>query len=879
MKFKTKYRLKKSLLVYVLLFFIIFYSRIASNSFAEPIEATLVTTESELKTAIANGGYVRLNNDIEIESTLTLKTTVTLDLNGYVLKMNSKVPVINGVSLNGKTLTITDSRPTENEHYFIKKENAAWTYVATPEEGVEYEIITGGVITGGYNTKTGSGGGGALQLDGKNDYVIVDGGTIVGNYAARAGGASYGGDLTLNEGRIIGNAAGKFAGAIALSGNFTMHGGVIKQNYSPPGTNEYNFYITGLSIGQSSNFLMTSGLIEDNIATVNNGLETTLTVRGDAKIDGNIYLQNGIQAYIEGGEIDGRVRMTKGSFTMTGGKISGGIADDTEINYYGSNGGGVSVEGGNFTMSGGSIISNTSNANGGGVYVSGGTFTMSGGTITNNNSNNGGGIYVNGGTVTVEQGTIDSNTATSNGGGLFISDGNVEVKGGTIIKNSAVSEGGGISVHNGNITMSGGSITENTAKRGGGFYITTGTFLIQNGSYIKSNQATYGGGGYVIDGTFNLTGGTTTENIATENGGGYYIVNTSTVNLSNGIVSYNKAKNGGGFYQTQEGNNTTATTLSGNCYVNNNNATNGNGGGIYVAGGSTFRMTSGKVIYNKALGQPDTRDPQQADGIVNANDSSAGVGGGVYILKGTFTMKDPDGVTGDAAIFGNIANYAADDLFAFGNLTTFDAIPVSTMLKDDAYLNSTDWFEDYPLGEEHISLYTGDNGKFIYSNGRYKDITNISQMVTADKVLTTSKDYICITMGAKVGNLVIKVNDLDVGTKNTFIYKLYSDDSGVDLRLSVKKGEDTKLVNVPVGYYKLTLEPTWSWKYLETVTFNINKGSEVVKKEKVKEAEFNILGGQTINIETDYDIKNNSYYSKNINKKIALKYVEEASEQ
>ena len=872
MKSKTKYRLKKSLLVYVLLFFIIFYSRIASNSFAEPTEATLVTTESELKTAIANGGYIKLNNNIEIESTLTLKTTVTLDLNGYVLKMNSKVPVINGVSLNGKTLTITDSRPTENEHYFIKKDNAAWTYVATPEEGVEYEIITGGVITGGYNTKTTSGGGGAIQLDGKNDYVIVDGGTIVGNYAARAGGASYGGDLTLNEGRIIGNAAGKFAGAIALSGNFTMHGGVIKQNCSPPGDNEYDFNITGLSIGQSSNFLMTSGLIEDNIATVNNGSETTLKVSGTAKIDGNIYLQNGIQAYIEGGEIDGRIRMTKGSFTMSGGTIHGGTADDAEVNYFGTNGGGVSVEGGNFTMTGGSIKGNNATGNGGGVYVSGGTFTMSGGTITNNNSNNGGGIYVNGGTVTVELGTIDSNTATSNGGGMFISDGNVEVKGGTIIKNSAVSEGGGISVHNGNITMSGGSITENTASHGGGFYITTGTFLIQNGSYIKSNQATHGGGGYVIDGTFNLTGGTTTENIATENGGGYYIVNTSTVNLSNGIVSYNKAKNGGGFYQTQQGNNTTATTLSGNCYVNNNIATNGNGGGIYVAGGSTFRMTSGKVIYNKALGQPEDKDPEVTDGFVNANDSSAGVGGGVYILRGTFTMKDPDGVTGDAAIFGNIANYAADDLFAFGTITTFDAIPVSTMLKDDAYLNSTDWFEDYPLGEEHKSLYTGDNGTLITSKGRYKDITSISQMVTADKVLTTSKDYICITMGAKVGSLNIRINDLNVGSDNAFIYKLYSDDSGVDLRLSVKKGKDTKLVNVPVGTYDLTIEPTWSWKYLETMTFNVNKGSETVVSENTNKATFNIIGGQTINIETQHTIKDNKYYSKNIYKKIALRY-------
>ena len=902
MKFINKNKLKKSLLVYVLLFFIIFYSRIAINSFAEPTEATLVTNQSQLVSAIANGGYIKLNNNITISSTLTIKTTMTLDLNGYVLKQSAKVPVINGVSLNGKTLTITDSRPTENSHYFIKKENAAWTYVETPEEGVEYEIITGGLITGGYNTKTTSGGGGAIQLDGKTDYVIIDNGTIVGNYAARAGGASYGGDLTLNEGKIIGNAAGKFAGAIALSGNFTMHGGLIKENYSPPGDNEYDFYITGLSIGQSSNFLMTNGLIEDNIATVNNGSTTTLRISGTAKVDGNIFLQNGIQAYIEGGEIDGRIRMTKGSFTMSGGTIHGGTADNTEINYFGTNGGGVSVEGGNFTMTGGSITGNNATGNGGGVYVSGGTFEMSGGTITNNNSNNGGGIYVNGGTVTVDSGAIDANRAitngggiaieengnyimnggnlsnniasSGNGGGIYISGGDVEIKSGNIIKNQVENygDGGGIYVANGNITMSGGNINENKASDGGGFFITEGTFIIQNGSFIKGNQAKNGAGGYIINGTFNLTGGTTTENIATLNGGGYYIVNTSTVNLSNGIVSNNKAKNGGGFYQTQEGNNTTSTTLSGNCYVNNNTATNGNGGGIYVDGGSTFRMTSGKVIYNKALGQPANNDPQESEGLVYARDSSAGVGGGVYISNGTFTMKEPSGQTGDAAIFGNIANYAADDLFAFGGKTTFDAIHVSTMLKDDAYLNSTDWFEDFPLDEKHISLLISDNGKNIISKGRYKNITNINQMVTADRVLTTSKDYICITMGAKVGSLVVRVNDLDVGSNDSFIYKLTSNDSNFDLRLSVKKGKETKLVNVPIGNYQLTLEPNWSWRYQNKLTFNINKGSDIETLEQTNQAIFNIVGGQTINVDTDYEIKDNKYYTKNIYKKIELRY-------
>jgi hypothetical protein len=47
-----------------------------------------------------------------------------------------------------------------------------------------------------------------------------------------------------------------------------------------------------------------------------------------------------------------------------------------------TNGSGVSADGGTFTMSGGTISGNTAtSANGGGVYVDGGTFTMKGGTI------------------------------------------------------------------------------------------------------------------------------------------------------------------------------------------------------------------------------------------------------------------------------------------------------------------------------------------------------------------------------------------------------------------------------------------------------------------------------------------------------------------
>jgi hypothetical protein len=81
---------------------------------------------------------------------------------------------------------------------------------------------------------------------------------------------------------------------------------------------------------------------------------------------------------MSGGEISGHsvyfsgggVAVDSGTFTMSGGEISGNSA---------ASGGGVGVGGGTFTMSGGEISGNTAVYGGGGVYVNNGTFTMSGG--------------------------------------------------------------------------------------------------------------------------------------------------------------------------------------------------------------------------------------------------------------------------------------------------------------------------------------------------------------------------------------------------------------------------------------------------------------------------------------------------------------------
>ena len=842
--------MKRNIFAYIVLTLI--FSFIAYDVIAEDVTITPVTTQAELVTALNTGGYIQLSNDININTTLTVKADTTLDLNGYMLRQTAELSVINGTSLNGKTLTIKDSRPEENIHYFIAHEDKEWEYVETPEEGVEYKEIKGGIITGGYNKSASTLGGGAIRSNDTKDYIIIDGGTIVGNYAARAGGGSYGGAVTLNNGYVIGNAAGKFAGAIALSGNFTMNGGIIEDNYSPAGTNEYRFNITDISIGSSSNFIMTGGIIKANIATVTSSSSSTLNVSDNAIIYGNIYLQNGIKANITGGKINGRIRMTKGSFTMSGGEITNGTADDTEINYFGSNGGGVSVEGGNFTMSGGTIQGNSANENGGGVYVNGGTFIMNGGNIYNNKSINGGGVFVNSGNATITGGNIGQ-----------AKEEDLE------LGNIATENGGGINVAGGNVTIEGGNVIYNSSNNGAGLYLDGGTFNMSNG-YIANNEAENGAGAFITNTTFNLTGGEFNSNIATSKGGGFYVGDNSTVNLSNGEVKNNKAKNGSGFYQTQTSNNTT-TELTGNCIVTNNEATNGNGGGVYIDGGSIFRMIGGKIIYNNATANQSTLN------VVTAKESTEGVGGGVYILNGTFTMYDDDDTAGNAAIYGNIASYAADDLFASGENTSFDAISVINMDKADAYKTADSWFEDFPENEEHTTLnyeHRNDDDStndVIISTGRYKNITDSDDKLVATTVLNRNcNDYIAITMGNSFGKMRINVVDSNVLRAHSFIYKIESctteecNDTNPEIVMEIvtQKGNPAIITDMPTGLYRVTVKPTWSWRYDTQTIFEIVENSVSREKETTESVIINVYSEQFTDVNTEYTINNKHWITK-----------------
>ena len=396
-------------------------SVLAANGEAE------VTTASELTGALADSSISRiiLKGDIDIGSTLTVNRTVTLDLNGCVLKMTGSDSVIK-VEADGD-LTIQD-RDTTTQHKFNPHCKYLTWYIDMWElDNGGSEIVSGGVITGGGGDQ--SNGGGVLVAGGT---LVMAGGSIVGCSAMSRGGGVYlgkdsdtgkSGTFIMTSGSIIGCAAqlgggvyvasgctfamatssnihnciannngggvinhGTFqmrggtistcttvafgGGGVCNNGTFIMSDGMIKGCTSPDGQ-----YASGGGVRNSNQFTMTGGMIgdpdnENDASHVYNtsSQETTLTISSNAKIYTDITNVGILNA--DGGEIAGTMTNDTnryGTGTITG---SEGAADSTEFQGKVTNNG--TIRKGTFTNE---VINESSGT------INGGTFTD---TITNN---------------------------------------------------------------------------------------------------------------------------------------------------------------------------------------------------------------------------------------------------------------------------------------------------------------------------------------------------------------------------------------------------------------------------------------------------------------------------------------------------------------
>ena len=165
--------------------------------------------------ALADGNYY-LNSDVTISQTITVSGTVTLDLNGFVLKYENDQTRGGPLAVeSGGHLTIKDSGTTA-EHKFTPDANGLWVL----DEANGTETVTGGVITGGtgYPIQFGSGAnvydayyGGAVYIK-SGGKLTMEGGNIVGCSAVYGGGVYVAGEFVMTGGSIIGCAADRGGG-------------------------------------------------------------------------------------------------------------------------------------------------------------------------------------------------------------------------------------------------------------------------------------------------------------------------------------------------------------------------------------------------------------------------------------------------------------------------------------------------------------------------------------------------------------------------------------------------------------------------------------------------------------------------------------------
>lgn len=429
-----------------------------------------VSTAEELTAAIADVNFdtVRLASDINIDTTLTVNRTVTLDLNGHVLKYGSANNGSVIVVENGGQLTIEDSNTSNLSHKFMPN-GKLWVL----DDASGTEAVTGGVITGGTGTdiSTFGGttwycGGGALIKNGGS--LTMRGGNIIGCSAECGGGVcidSEQGQFSMSGGSIAGCVASDIGGGVFASGTFKMSGPAVIRSCTAESATQY-VCGGGVYVNVSSSFEMSD----------------TAIIEGCQAISTSSNSSNGGGVYVS----------SSSSFVMSNeAKIEGCQA-----------------------------ISNSSNSsNGGGVYLANNTkFTLSGSAVIQNctatNSANSGEAYGGGvSAACVKEITLADSArivgcAAANGSGLYITGSQVPGYG-KLFANGGSVDGdvvlGDTEDGPGTITGSGGTVFNGKVTVTPGSTIESGTF---NGEVINNGTITGGVFNNTVSGSGTITGGT-----------------------------------------------------------------------------------------------------------------------------------------------------------------------------------------------------------------------------------------------------------------------------------------------------------------------------------------------------------------------------------
>lgn len=316
-----------------------------------------------------NSGTYYLCNNVNLTHPLVIRGDVTLDLNGFVLKITGSGSVI---QVDSGTLTLVDSHPAAI-HKFVKEATGLWTL----NENAGTEIVKGGVITGGigrehsfssvYGSISENGGGGVFIN--QDASFVMEGGNIVGCSAVgehnTAGGVlvARSASFVMKAGKIAGCTAARGGGVYVADrdgdyalGSFTMNGGTIEWCVAY-GSAAYD---DGGGVNNLGSFTMNGGTIRNCTAAYGYGGGISslrnITICGDAFVrdctasqdkSSAMYLNPSNpadRAVIEGGTFRGNIYASPyctGMVAVTGGTFDPGQPNGITLHIvtFNSNGG------------------------------------------------------------------------------------------------------------------------------------------------------------------------------------------------------------------------------------------------------------------------------------------------------------------------------------------------------------------------------------------------------------------------------------------------------------------------------------------------------------------------------------------------------------
>ena len=330
------------------------------------------------------GGTLTMQNDVDYGGSMSVGANLTIDLNGYVLKMNG-IKVEKGVHL-----TIRDSRP-DAEHKFTPNTDGLW--VRDEQNGTK--TVNGGVIYGGTGSSIGTSVyGGGVYVEGGGQFTM-EGGNIVGctastTFQARGGGVFVAekGTFTMSGGSIAGctTVGGRsYGGGIYNEGTVNLSGTAEIRDCHAKDSDEGDAAFGG-GISDSGGTPAISGDVRITGCTAGGGKTDAMSMDTGSVISGGTFdgsVQN--TGTISGGTFNGRVVNSK--------MITDGIFNGEVVNDYG-------------TITGGTFNGRVVNSN----MITNGTFN---GEVVNEGTISGGtfnGVVTS--YVTISEGAISGVTVT-----------------------------------------------------------------------------------------------------------------------------------------------------------------------------------------------------------------------------------------------------------------------------------------------------------------------------------------------------------------------------------------------------------------------------------------------------------------------------------